>query len=246
VREADVLLALSNSGETAEVNATLPSATRLGAGVIAMTGRTDSAMAKLADCVLDIGRVQEACPLRLAPTASTSAMLALGDALALTVMEKRGFSGEQFATFHPGGSLGRQLMKVEEVMTFRPGEHLNFVSDALTLGDALGQAEATERRSGAMLLVDENQCLNGILTDADLRRVLVANHDRDIWSCPVAEFMTRNPKHVHRDDLASEALAILNQYRIDELPVLDEAGRVEGIIDVQDLLGIKTVTDDKD
>ena len=244
--DRDVVIALSHSGATEEILRLLDHSKARRAALVAFTGTSDSPLARHADIVVNYGPVEEACPLGLAPSVSTSCMLALGDALALTVMEMRGFSGEQFATFHPGGSLGRQLMKVEEVMTFRPGEHMNFVSDGLTLGDALGQAEATERRSGAMLLVDENQCLSGILTDADLRRVLVANHDRDIWSCPVAEFMMRNPKHVHRDDLASEALAILNQYRIDELPVLDEAGRVEGIIDVQDLLGIKTVTDDKD
>ena len=247
--EKDVVVALSHSGATEEILRVLNHSKARRAALIAVTGVPESPLAGHADIVLDYGPVEEACPLGLAPTVSTSCMLAMGDALALTVMEMRGFDSEQYAAFHPGGSLGRSLLKVSQVMSFRPGEHLNLVSDDLALGEALVRAEATERRSGAMLLVDGSGRLTGILTDADLRRKLIAARAEggaDIWSRPVSEIMTRDPKHVHTDDLASEALAILNEYRIDELPVLDEAGRAQGIIDVQDLLGIKTVADGQD
>ena len=173
-------------------------------------------------------------------------MLALGDALALTVMAMRRFTPEEFAAFHPGGSLGRRLMTVEQAMMFRQGAGLCLVSDKAPLGEALAEAEKVPRRSGAMLLVDERGRLSGILTDADLRRLLLKHRSTDVLNEPVERFMNRDPKRIAAGELASEALAIMNRYRIDELPVVDGDGRPVGIIDVQDLLGFRTVSDAPD
>ena len=245
LRRGDVVIALSHSGATAELIRLLDHIKARGAQLIALTGTGDSPLARNADITISYGQVREACPLGLAPTVSTSCMLALGDALAMTVMAMRDLTPEDFAAFHPGGALGRKLLKVAEAMTFREGEQLTLISDALSLGDALAEAEKVERRTGAMLLVDGEGRLSGILTDGDLRRCVLAWRDRsdEMLASPVRQFMTPKPKHIHLDELASKALAILNEYRIDELPVLDADDRPVGIIDVQDLLGIKTVTD---
>ena len=215
-----------------------------GSKLIALTGLDDSPLVRHADIAVRYGDVREACPLGLVPTVSTTCMLALGDALALVVMRMRGFKGENFAVFHPGGSLGRKLLKVEEAMTFKGEDRLHVVSDKLTLAQALEEAEKIERRTGAMLLVDADNRLSGILTDADLRRMLVKRGRKNLLDMPVAEVMTRSPRRIHAGELASEALAILNEYRIDELPVVDDDEHPVGVIDVQDLLGIKTVNDE--
>ncbi len=240
VGREDVVIALSHSGSTEEIVRLLDHIKGRGAKLIGLTGLADSQLGRYADITMTYGQVSEACPHGLAPTVSTSCMLALGDALALTVMDMRRFNPEDFAAFHPAGALGRRILKVHEVMTFRPGEHLSLVSDGLALGEALAEAEKAGRRSGAMLLIDGQGRLSGILTDADVRR-LVAGGRLDSAS-PVASLMTRGPKCIHRDALAAEALGILNANRIDELPVVDDTGRPVGIIDVQDLLGIKTVS----
>ena len=246
LQRGDVVIALSHSGDSEEIVRLLDHIKARGATLVAVTGAADSALGRHADTTICYGQIDEACPHGLAPTVSTSCMLALGDALALTVMQKRQFMPEDFAAFHPGGSLGRKLRKVEEAIGFRAGEKLIVADDGLTLGEALDAAEKTPRRSGAMLLADGDGRLSGILTDADLRRILVARKGEDILARPVAEFMTRNPKHIRLGGLASEALAILNRYRIDELPVVDADGRPVGIVDVQDILGIKTVSDSHD
>lgn len=244
LQREDVVIALSHSGATEEIVRLLDHIKARGAGLIALTGLDDSPLVRYADITVGYGDVQEACPLGLAPTVSTTCMLALGDALALTVMRMRGFKGEDFAVFHPGGSLGRKLLKVEEAMTFTGEDRLHVVSDRLTLAEALAEAEKVERRTGAMLLVDADNRLSGILTDADLRRMLVKRGRENILDMPVADVMTRDPRRIHAGELASEALAILNEYRIDELPVVDDDGHPVGVIDVQDLLGMKTVSDD--
>ncbi len=246
LQRQDVAIALSHSGQTEEIVRLLDHIKSRGAKLIAVTGSADSPLGRHADITICYGSVEEACPMGLAPTVSTSCMLALGDALALTVMQMRRFGPEDFAVFHPAGALGRQLLKVEDAMTFRRGERLALASESAALGDALAAAEKTPRRPGAMLLVDGDGRLSGLLTDADLRRVLLTHRGEDPLARPVGEFMTREPKHVHLGDLASEALAMFNRYRIDELPVLDEGHRPVGIIDVQDLLGVKTVTDGQD
>lgn len=241
VARGDVIVALSHSGSTEEIVRLVDHIKARGAQLIALTGPADSPLARYADIIISYGCVKEACPLGLAPTVSTTCMLALGDALAMTVMEMRQFKPEQFASFHPGGSLGRKLLKVEEAMTFRRGERLSLARDDLALGEALTEAEKVDRRTGAMILVDGEGRLSGILTDADLRRYVLDHRGRDLLDQPVRQFMTTAPKHIHLGELASKALSILNEYRIDELPVLDDEDRPVGIIDVQDLLGIKTV-----
>lgn len=246
VRRGDVVIALSHSGQTEEIVRLTDHIKARGAKLIALTGSAGSPLGTHADVALRYGEVAEACPLGLAPTVSTTCMLALGDALALTVMRMRRFGPEDYAVFHPGGSLGRKLLKVEATMSFRTGERLYAVPDSLSLGDALAEAEKARRRTGAMLLVDGYGRLSGILTDADLRRILLDRRGEDVFSLPVADVMTRDPKHVRLGDLASEALGIFNQYRIDELPVLDDDGRPVGVIDVQDVLGIKTVNSVQD
>ncbi len=240
-RRGDVVIALSHSGETEEILRLLDHLKARGASVIALTGRPDSPLGRNGDLAVSYGPVEEACPLGLAPTVSTSCMLAVGDALAVTVMQMRDFRPEDFAAYHPAGSLGRKLMKVEEAMTVRGGDRLTAVPDSMSLGDALAEAERVPRRTGAMLLVDAEGRLSGILTDADLRRHLLRRPGEDLLAVPVAELMTRRPKRIAVGELASEALAVLNQYRIDELPVVDADGRPVGIIDVQDLVGIQAV-----
>lgn len=236
VRASDVVLALSNSGQSPEVNAVIPPARRLGAGVIAITGKRDGALAKLADCVLDIGNVEEACPLKLAPTASTSAMLAFGDALAMVVLQERSFGREDYAVFHPAGALGRKLMRVREVM--RTDEELPLVASGAVVTDVLLKMSSTPGRPGAALVVDEHGKLVGIFTDGDLRRLL-KNRDTTLLDAPIDESMGRDPKFVGPDQLVEEAHHILSENRIDQIPVLDDERRPVGLLDVQDLLDIR-------
>jgi arabinose-5-phosphate isomerase len=246
VQRGDVVVALSHSGQTAELVRLLDHIKARGAALVAMTGEGDSVLARHADITLCYGPVDEACPWGLAPTVSTAVMLALGDALALTVMAMRRFTPEEFAAFHPGGSLGRRLMTVEQAMMFRKGASLGLVSEQVPLGEALAEAEKVPRRSGALLLVDGQGRLSGILTDADLRRLLLKHRTTDVLNQPVERFMNRDPKRIAAGELASEALAIMNRHRIDELPVVDGDGRPVGIIDVQDLLGFRTMSDAPD
>ena len=246
VRRSDVCIVLTHSGETEEVVRLVDHVKARGATIIGVTGAAGSTVGRFADITICYGQIQEACPHGLAPTVSTTSMLALGDALALTVMDMRRFGPEDFAVFHPGGSLGRKLLKVEEAMSFRPNDQMVLARDDRTLGEALDEAEKVARRSGAMLLVDAAGRLSGILTDADLRRVVLRHRGHDVLQMPVRDFMTADPKHIHQGELASEALSILNRFRIDELPVVDDDHRPVGVIDVQDLLGIKTISHARD
>ncbi|MHC4294723.1 MAG: KpsF/GutQ family sugar-phosphate isomerase [Planctomycetota bacterium] len=246
LQRGDVAIALSDSGQTDELVRLVDHISARGAKLIAFTGDADSPLARNADIAVSYGSVQEACPLGLAPTVSTSCMLALGDALAATVMQMRSFTPEEFAAFHPAGSLGRKLLKVEEAMLFKRGERLALVSDDLSLGDALVESEKDPRRTGAMLIVDADGKLVGILTDADLRRLVIKHRGDDPLSKPVREFMTPDPLHIRVGELASKALAIFNKHRIDELPVVDDDTRPVGLIDVQDILGIKTLNNGRD
>jgi arabinose-5-phosphate isomerase len=243
LQREDVVMALSHSGASEEIVRLLDHIKRRGATLIGVTGREDSLLARHADITLCYGPVEEACPFGAAPSVSTTCMLALGDALALTVMEMRDFQPADYAAFHPGGALGRKFLRVEEVMTFRKGERLSVVNEGLPLGEALRQAEKVDRRAGAMLLVDDEGRLSGILTDADLRRMLVERDGMELLKQPARDLMTKNPKRIALGNLASEAEAILNKYRIDELPVVDADGRPVGVIDVQDLLGVKTLAE---
>lgn len=232
IRPDDVLLALSNSGQTDELKDLLPHVRRIGAAIVTITGDTDSSIAKLSDCVLDLGRVDEACPLGLAPTASTSAMMALGDALAMVVCSERGFSREDYARYHPSGSLGRRLMKVREIM--RTGNELPLVPLGTRVVDVILTMSRTAGRPGAALIVDGRQHLVGIFTDGDLRRLL----ERGIAQMeqPVDGFMGHSPKTIGPEAFVDDAERLLREHKIDQIAVTEADGRAVGLVDVQDLL----------
>lgn len=240
VRVADVLLMLTASGETEEMIRILSLVKKLGVKVVAMTASCRSSVGRHADIVLETGKIPEACPLGLAPSASTTAMLALGDALSLTVMSMRKFTAEDFALYHPAGQLGRKLMTVVEAMSFRLGENLPVASDQLTVAGVLHEVSRIKRRSGAVILIDDADAgrISGLFTDGDLRRV-VTDNDGTALSRPISEVMTRNPMRIRGDRLASEAMSLMRKHRFDELPVVDEQDRPVGLIDVQDLVVLK-------
>lgn len=238
VRKGDVVLILSHSGESDEILRMLSVLKKLAHPVIAMTASADNALGRFADVVLKTGRIEEACPLGLAPSASTTAMTALGDALFLTVMKSRRFSADDFAFYHPAGQLGRKLIRVAEAMTFRRGENLPVASDQLTVGQVLHAVSSIKRRSGAVILVNEQQKVSGIFSDGDLRRALT-DDDGSAISRPINAYMTHNPKRIGGEQLASEAMGLMRRYRIDELPVVDAEDRPIGLIDIQDLLVLR-------
>jgi arabinose-5-phosphate isomerase len=238
IRRGDIILILSASGESDEILRLLSIVKKLDHPVVAITASKSSSLGGHADIVLEIGNLEEACPLGLAPSSTTTAMLALGDALALSVMKVREFTAENFAVFHPGGQIGRKLITVKEAMTFRLGENLPVTSDRLTVGQVLREVSSIKRRSGAVILVDDSGKISGIFSDGDLRR-LITSDDETALRRQIKEVMTRNPKRVHADQLASEAMAILRQNRIDELPVVDDGDKPIGLIDVQDLVVLK-------
>ncbi len=233
VVKEDVLLALSNSGET-EVAALLPFVKKIGAKVIAITGNSESTLARYSDVVLDIGRIEEPCPLGLAPSASSTAMLALGDALALTVLKRRNFGKEEYAFYHPGGELGRKLLPVETVM--RSGQANPVVKENCKVTEALKVMTHTQGRPGAVNVVNGRGKLTGFFTDGDLRRRL--EQGQGFLRRTIKEVMTRNPKVIRKGSLAAEAYNILKVNKIDQLPVVDEKGVPIGILDVQDLLEV--------
>jgi arabinose-5-phosphate isomerase len=231
VTKDDIVVAVSSSGETEEITRLLPLIKRIGAQLIALTGNIKSSLAEYADIVLDISVEKEACPLGLAPTASTTAILAMGDALAVAVLEKKGFRREDFAFLHPGGILGKRLLlKVEDIM--RKGETNPLVSENTSVKDVL--LAITRARAGSATVVDKDKKLIGIFTDGDLRRHIETGEH--LLDKKVKEVMTRSPKAVKKGRLAEEALKILQEYKIDEIPVVDEENRPIGLVDVQDLL----------
>jgi arabinose-5-phosphate isomerase len=232
IRDDDVVIALSRSGETQELIQLLPSLKRIGCSVVLVTARPDSRCARLADLVLDIGDVPEACPLGLAPSSSTAAMLAVGDALALTVMELKGVQPDQYAAYHPGGALGRSLMKVGEIM--RTGADCPTVGVDGMLQDYYQAIEAAPRRAGAAAVVDGEGRLQGIFTHGDLfrfRPTIAEPH-----KTPIADIMTSPCKSARLSDRLADALLLMRQHLIDELPVIDDDNRVVGMIDIQDLI----------
>lgn len=238
IRKGDVVLILSASGESDEVLRIISIVKKLGRQIIAITASKNNSLGQHSDVVLEMGAIAEACPLGLAPSASTTAMLALGDALALTVMQARDFQAEDFAIYHPAGQLGRKLMSVGEAMTFRIGENLPVAADNLTVGEVLKHVSTIKRRSGAVILVGPDGRLTGIFTDGDLRRLLTSD-PQGALNRPVRDAMGKNPKHMREDQLASEAMAIMQQFRIDELPVVNAKGEPVGLIDVQDLVVLR-------
>jgi len=236
VTPADVVIALSNSGESDELNAILPVLKRLGASLIAITGRADSTLALHADVALDSSVAQEACPLNLAPTASTTAQLALGDALAVALLDARGFREEDFARSHPGGALGRKL--------------LTHVSDVMRIGDAVPRVapdaafgavmrEISAKGLGATAVVDAQQRPLGIFTDGDLRRLIETG--RDLRALSAADVMRPGPRTINADALAAEAADLMEAHRITSVLVVDDDGVLVGAINTNDLMRAKVI-----
>jgi arabinose-5-phosphate isomerase len=238
----DLVLALSNSGTTEELLRLIGPLKDIGAATVAITADAGSPLARHVDVVLDYGPVAEACPLGLAPTTSTTVMLALGDALAMAVLKERDFSTEEFARFHPGGNLGRALMKVEEVM--RRDERMPTVASGAPLTAAVEAMTSTPGRPGSVLVVDDGGRFAGFYTDGDLRRNLLTAQETgrfEMLSRPIDEFMTKDPVTIGPGALVAEALAVLRQRKIDQLAVVDADGRAVGLLDIQDLLDIRAL-----
>jgi arabinose-5-phosphate isomerase len=230
----DTALVLSNSGESDELRALLPALKRRVTCLIAMTGRRDSTLGRAAELILDTSVPKEACPLNLAPTTSTTAMLALGDALAVAVMEARGFHSEDYAKLHPAGSLGRRLLlKVSDLI--RRGDELAVVSDTVTVHDAM--TAITRARAGLACIVDREGKLVGVLSDGDSRRFFV-EIGPEAWDRPVTEAMTKNPRLIEGDPLAAEAMESFESgpVRFGDMPVVDSASRPVGVLTLKDLV----------
>jgi len=231
ITRQDVVLAISYSGETGEIVTILPLIKRLGVPLVSMTGKPGSTLAKASNVHLDVSVAQEACPLNLAPTSSTTATLAMGDALAVALLEARGFTPEDFAMSHPGGSLGRRLLlKIADVM--HGGAELPKVGPDAMLTEAL--LEMTRKGLGVTAIVGPDDRVLGVYTDGDLRRTL--DKGIDVRSAKIREVMTTGGKSVRADQLAAEAVQMMEKHKITALLVLDEAGRLEGIVHMQDLL----------
>lgn len=230
--KGDVVIAISNSGETEEVVRILPIIKRLGADIVAMTGNPSSTLAKSGDVFLDISVKEEACPLGLAPTASTTATLAMGDALAVALLLERGFKAEDFALFHPGGALGKKLiLKVEDVM--HQGNEVPLVKVGTLMREAL--FVITSKGLGITGVVDETGAMAGVITDGDLRRAL--EKGLDIINLPVDDLMSMSPKRIRRTEMAAKALQQMEQFSITSLFVFEDRSSVPvGIIHLHDLL----------
>lgn len=235
IRADDVVVALSQSGETDEVLRLLPALRQLGARLIAITERAASTLGQAADLCIALGPIEEACPLGLAPSASTTALMAVGDALALLVSRLRDFRPEDFALYHPGGSLGRKLARVEDVM--RTGEQIRRAHPKETVREVFVRLAGPRRRSGAILIVDDEQGLLGIFTDSDLARLFERRKESDL-DRPIGEVMTAGPSRIAVGATIADAVEALKARKISELPVVDRGGRLVGLIDLTDLIGL--------
>ena len=228
----DIILAISNTGHTSEINRILPMLKNMGVKIILFTGGLDSPMADVSDIVIDVGVEREACPLGLAPTASTTAALAMGDALAVVLLNQRRFNKDDFRRFHPGGSLGERLgFKVKEVML--TDQHIPTVP----LGSKVRQAieEINAKKIGATLITGKDQRLEGIISDGDLRRALI--NKKNILEMKVEEIMSLSPKTIDEDETSAEAIGLMELHAITHLVVVDEQRRVKGVVHLHDLLG---------
>ncbi len=235
IARGDVVLALSNSGSSEEIVRLLPAFRRLGAQVVAITGNVESALARGADVVLDIGRIDEACPMGLVPTTSSAALHAIGDALAMTLLKWRQFTSEEYALFHPGGKLGRSVMRVFELM--RSGEANPLVCETAALSEVVVVMTNTPGRPGAATVVDKSGKLVGIFTDGDLRRLV--ERGKTNFDVQVKEVMGTHPRCVGPEELALTAAALMRESKVDQLPVVDAEGKPVGLLDVQDLLAAR-------
>lgn len=228
--KGDVMIAISHSGSTEEIALLLPAVKRLGIKLISLTGNLNSILAKNSDVVIDISVPKEACPFGLAPTASTTATLALGDALAITLLEKRGLKEEDYAFLHPGGSLGKKLLKVSDLM--HRGEEVPKVGENVLMREAI--LEMTAKRFGVTTVVNKNEVLVGIITDGDLRRLL--GRFATPLDLKAKEVMTKIPKAIRKEELAEKALKMMEDNAITSLIILDKNKKIEGIIHMHDLL----------
>jgi arabinose-5-phosphate isomerase len=239
LRADDIVLVLSYGGETDEIIRLISLVKLQKIRMIAITGKDDSTLSKYSNVVICMGSLTEACPLGVAPSASTTCMLAIGDALAFVVMKARNFGVEDYARYHPAGSLGRQLMTVKQSMMFQPGEKLPLVRVGQTVKEMLAETKDVKRH-GATMVVDGDGRLAGIITDGDMRR-LMADHGTRAFDMKAQQVMKTQCKFINQDALAAEAMAIFSKYRIDDLPVVDSENRPVGLIDVQDVVAIKIV-----
>ena len=239
VTSNDVIVALSHSGESEEILRLIDPIKQQQVKLIAITSNAKSTLGRHSDVTISMGKLTEICPLGIAPSVSTTCMLAIGDAIALTVMKARNFSVEDFARFHPAGTLGAKLITVGQSMMFKAGEKLPVVKVGQTIGQMCDELKDLTRR-GAVMIADSKGKLAGIITDADLRREMSAMGSA-VFDCKTEEVMTPDCKRVTENTLAAEAMAIFHEYRIDELPVVDDDDRPVGMIDVQDIVAIKIV-----
>jgi arabinose-5-phosphate isomerase len=235
IHQHDVVLALSHSGETEEIVKLLPSLRQMAAALVALTSNEQSSLARTADIALVLGPLEEVCPLGLAPSTSTTAMIAVGDALAFSLMKAREFTREDFARFHPAGSLGRKLLKVEAIM--RQGSELRIAASTLTVREVFAQQQRLGRRTGAVMLTDERGKLCGLFTDSDLARLFEQHRDPS-FDRAIGEVMTPRPITIPVGTRVSDAVELLRQRKISELPVVDGAGRPVGMLDITDLIGL--------
>ncbi|HAW96746.1 MAG TPA: KpsF/GutQ family sugar-phosphate isomerase [Phycisphaerales bacterium] len=243
LRRGDVVFLLSFSGETEELVSLAHILKADEVPMIAVTNVPSSSLARAASVHIPLGGITEACPLNLAPTVSTTVMMAIGDALALALARRRDFTADDFHRHHPGGMLGAGLRPVVDVLRFRVGENLPIVRDDASVRDALASAGGA-RRAGAIVLVDHEGRMSGIFTDGDLRRLVNTSDDpATALDQPINGCMTRSPRHLSHEDLVRDAVRLIRELRVDELPVVDAKGAPLGLIDVQDLIAMKVVTD---
>ncbi len=231
----DVVIALSNSGESEEICRLIPVLSKLDIPIIGLTATDKSTLGSQARVTLQIGQLEETGPHGLAPTTSTTAMLALGDALALVLCKLKGMTPQQFATFHPGGSLGKKLAHVADMM--RTDENLRIAFDQQTIRQVFATKSLAARRTGAVMLVDDNGQLTGIFTDSDLARIL-ERHEEEKLDMPIRDLMIRNPITIRPEQRLMEAVEILSDRKVSELPVVDGDGVPVGLIDITDVIGL--------
>jgi arabinose-5-phosphate isomerase len=240
VHPQDVVLILSYSGESEEIVRLLDPLRSLAAAIVALTGNAESTLARRADVAIAVGPLEEVCPLGLAPSTSTTAMIAVGDALAFVLSRMRQFTHEDFARYHPAGNLGRKLLKVEAVM--RRDAELRIAGATSTVREVFAQVRRRGRRTGAIMLTDEHGRLVGLFTDSDLARLFEARRD-EAFDGPIRDVMTRNPLTVSVGSRVTDAVELLRRHRISELPVLVEDGRPVGLLDITDVIDFLSAED---
>lgn len=243
LHQDDTVLALSNSGETEELRRLLPLIQKMNLPIIGITARETSTLGRACRVVLCLGELKEAGPHQLAPSTTTTAMLAMGDALSLVISKARGFTPLQFATFHPGGSLGRQLTQINEVM--RPRAEVRVTRESTSIREAFVRLSSPGRRSGAVIIVDTADRVTGIFTDSDLARLLEERRDAQL-DRPICEVMTHKPATIQADASLQDAVDLLKARKLSELPVVDRQNRLAGLIDITDVIGWQPETTSAD